>query len=154
MQDVLNILIKKGESKDKSIRRSKNDMKKFIDLSNKLGCKTYFITFTFKEEFTPLTINSFKKRNFIRYLRNFNNSFYLHADYGKEKNRFHLHGVVCSFEDLPRDKIFNKYGFVNINDLDIKKINYIIKYSTKFNFETFRAIKINNFKKMIDKYIK
>lgn len=149
-QECINLLVKKGRNKVRSLQRTKKLFKDFYINNTFDGLSIYFATFTFEKEYNEKNYKEWNRKAFTNYLRkqDMDINCILNCDFGKENKRFHLHGLIATRFDLDKGKdYFNKFGFTKLIKCDKNCIDYIIKYSNKFLVGyTFRVIKVNKIK--------
>lgn len=136
-QEVINKMVIKGQEKARSLRRTRALMKEIVEKYKMEAWNCYFCTFTFKDIYLP-----FNRKQFVDYLsKTCKVHVVLYCDYGKINNRFHLHGYIFTKKslDLTND-YFNKFGWTKLEDIKCNNIDYVVKYSVKFNFKSFRMI--------------
>ena len=140
LQFVINRCVVKGCEKASSLRRTRRLVEKELLNYYNNNWNVYFATFTFNDNYLP-----FNRTKFVNYLRNTCKIHaLLYSDYGKDNNRFHLHGFIMTKKelDIKNKDYFNKFGFTHFEYGNLKGVEYMIKYSVKFNSPTFRLINV------------
>jgi hypothetical protein len=143
---TLNELIKKGEYKGQSLRRTRSTMEEWALQEQRANQYVYFCTFTFKEKYLVDNDKALlMPASFKRYLVRKNCRFCLYPDWGTTGScRFHYHGFISRPIPLvPAD--CDLYGFVKIEPLDLKSTisacKYACKYACKMSDRKLRLIK-------------
>lgn len=129
-QNLINKEIFKGLNKASSLRKTRRMFKNWCLKEWYNNQVVYFVTFTFNNEHLP-----FNRKKFVDYLsKTCKVKTILYEDYGKENDRFHLHGFLSVTKklDIKEKDYFNKFGFVKLENACLKMVDYAVKYSTKF----------------------
>lgn len=136
-QDVINKMVIKGCEKAHSLRRTRKIIKNKIEKYKLENWNCYFSTFTFNDTHLP-----FNRKKFVDYLsKTCKIHTVLYCDYGTKNNRFHLHGYIFTEKKLElSNDMFNKFGWTKIENIESNNVDYVVKYSVKFSFNSFRMI--------------
>ena len=130
-QYLLNKQIENGKNRASSLRRTRRMFESWCLSEWEHKKYVYFATFTFNDEHLP-----FNRKVFVDYLRRTCKiKVILYEDYGKENDRFHLHGFISINKklDIKNNDYFNKFGFVKLENATLKSVDYCVKYATKFS---------------------
>ena len=147
-QNLINKEIVKGLNRATSLRKTRRMFEKWCLNEWQEKRNVYFVTFTFSDDYLP-----FNRKKFVDYLsKTCRVKSILYEDYGKENDRFHLHGFISVTKKLniKEKDYFNKFGFVKLENANLKMVDYVIKYSTKFiiryDYSVNGELKIHNFR--------